>query len=111
MRACATDADCGPGPCELAGAPNPGRFNDTRDFADNEMELRRWDDVRVCVAAGGPDGRRYQGGIRWYNVGTSDHAFIETVTAYRWFGAELRELVADDVAHGNDQLQRRYNWI
>ena len=111
MRACVTDADCGPGPCELAGAATPGAFNDTRDFADNEMELRRWDDVRVCVAAGGPDGRRYQGGIRWYDVGTPDHAFIETVIAYRWFGAELRELVADDVAHANDQLLRRYNWI
>ncbi|GAB3092718.1 galactose-binding domain-containing protein [Lysobacter terrae] len=111
LRACTSGADCGPGQCERAGEPHPGVFDDTHDFDPPEIELRRWDDVQVCVAAGGPDGRRYQGGVRWYDVGTADHAFIETVTAYRWFGAELRDLIADDVAHGNDQLQRRYNWI
>jgi hypothetical protein len=111
MRACQSNADCGGGLCELAGADNPGAFNDTRDFADPELELRRWDDVMVCVAAGGPDGRRYQGGVRWYDLGTADHAFIEAATAYRWFGDELRDLVGDDLAQGNDQLQRRYNWI
>ena len=65
----------------------------------------------MCVASGGPDGRRYQGGLRWYDVGTYDHAFIHMVIAYRWYGDDLRDWVNADVNHGNIQLQLRYNWL
>ncbi len=78
----------------------------------NEIELRRWDTVRVCVARrDGQAGRRYQGGVSWYDVGTADHALVNTAVLYRWFGEELRAMVASDAADGNVQLQQRYNWI
>ena len=113
MKACTKSTDCGGDPCELAGDTHgdPSGNGSTQAFAVAETELRRWDNTFVCVAAGGPEGRRYQGGVRWYDLGTSDHAFIHMAIAYRWYGDDLRDWVQADLAHGNDQLQRRYNWV
>jgi hypothetical protein len=110
MRACTRDADCGGDRCQLAGDTTGGQAS-TRDYADDEWTIRRWDTTRVCVSAGGTEGRRPQGGISWYDVGTNDHAFIHVAIAYRWYGEDLRAWVQQDLARGNDQLQRRYAWV
>lgn len=112
MKACTTSQDCGGNPCEH-GSDNaiPGMFNSTKGAADNETTIRRWDNTQVCVVYDGPDGRRYQGGLRWYDVGTFDHAFIHMMIAYRWYGDDLRDWAAEDHDHGNDQLQKRYDWL
>lgn len=114
MRACsqlaAVSTECGGDPCELAGdSHGSSQLASTRDFADNETSLRRWDNTMVCVV-NGPE-RRYQGGLHWYDIGTNDHAFIHMAVAYRWFGDDLRDTAARDNAQGNDQLQKRYDWV
>jgi len=113
MKACKESADCGGDPCELAGdthgASPPFDFSSTMGFDD--PPVRRWDSTRVCIANNGPYGRRYQGGLIWYDLGTYDHAFIHMAIAYRWYGEDLRAWVVDDHLHGNDQLQERYDWI
>jgi hypothetical protein len=112
LRACESAAWCGSDPCELAGDDHGTGESNTTDFADGETTLRRWDNVRVCVSSrNGPAGRRYQGGVAWYDVGTSDHAFINTAVLYRWYGDELRDMVFADKIHGNSQLQERYDWV
>jgi hypothetical protein len=115
MKACTISKDCGGDPCELAGdthgASAPFGWTSTLGADPAETTIRRWDNTFVCVASGGPDGRRYQGGLRWYDVGTFDHAFIHMAIAYRWYGDDLRDWVQADLNHGNDQLQRRYNWV
>jgi hypothetical protein len=112
MKACSvTNTVCGGDACELAGDNHGIGLASTRDFDPSETTLRRWDNTWVCVSSGGPDGRRYQGGLRWYDVGTDDHAFIHMVIAYRWYGDDLREWIAADQQRGNGQLQQRYNWI
>jgi hypothetical protein len=105
MKACTRATDCGGDACELAGDSHGGTRASTKDFDAAETELRRWDDTKVCVSDGGPEGRRYQGGL------TADHAFIHMAIAYRWYGDDLRDWVAADTAHGNAQLQRRYDWL
>lgn len=113
MRACERNADCGSNDvCETAGNTRGGTADSTQRFAPAETSLRRWDNRLVCVSSvNGPSGRRYQGGVDWYDIGTSDHAFINTATLYRWFGDDLRDLVAADQRAGNDQLKKRYDWL
>lgn len=114
MRSCtqlaASSSECGGDACEFAGdSHGSSHAASTKDFADGETSLRRWDNTMVCVVSG-PE-RRYQGGLHWYDIGTNDHAFIHMAIAYRWFGDDLRDTVTRDAAHGNDQLRKRYNWV
>lgn len=111
MKPCHASADCGGDFCEKAGDDHGKTRPSTKDFDPSETSLRRWDETYVCVSNGGPDGWRPQGGLRWYDVGTPDHAFIHMAIAYRWYGEDLRDWVQADLNHGNDQLQRRYEWV
>jgi hypothetical protein len=111
MKACRASADCGGDFCEKAGDDYGKTRSSTKDFDPSETSLRRWDETFVCVSNSGPDARRPQGGLRWYDVGTRDHAFIHMAIAYRWYGDDLRDWVQADLSHGNDQLQRRYAWV
>jgi hypothetical protein len=83
--------------------------------AEGRERARRKDcdgSLKVCLSrTDGSEGRRQQGGTKWYEVGTYDHAFVETIVEYRWHGDDLRRLVRADLDSGNDQLKRRYNWV
>jgi len=113
MKSCKVNPDCGGDLCEKAGDDHGGKRarQSTLDYDPAETSIRRWDNTFVCVTTGGPENRRPQGGLIWYDIGTSDHAFIHMAMAYRWYGDDLRAWVAQDLANGNDQLTRRYAWI
>ncbi|HMJ46676.1 MAG TPA: hypothetical protein VK498_05070, partial [Ferruginibacter sp.] len=74
--------------------------------AFDDANIIRWAGKKVCVDNGRP-----QGGVDFYELESAEHAFIETATRYRFQGDELRSLASRDKQRGNDQLQRRYDWI